>query len=75
MPADRADKTTRPAQPLKVVQAVRVGSKPGLELTYGPRIMCAGMRILRPLSLLRLSGDPNGLLLRAQAKLIVGRYT
>lgn len=51
-----ADEPGRPAQPLQVVQAVRVGPEPGLQLAHGPRTVHARPRVIHELRLLRLDG-------------------
>ena len=38
--------SARPAQPLQVVQAVRVGTEPGLELARHPRRVNSGARLI-----------------------------
>ena len=40
--AGRTDEARRPAEPLQVVEAIRIGPEPRLELTHGPRIVLAG---------------------------------
>ena len=57
--AARADEAGRPAQPLQVVEAVRIASEPSLELAHGLRIVPAGTRMLHCLSLHRLNGYPR----------------
>ena len=57
--AGRTDEARRPAEPLQVVEAIRIGPEPRLELTHGPRIVLAGARTLHALSLLRLNGYPQ----------------
>ena len=57
--SSRAGEAGGPPQPLQVVQAVRIGPEPGLELAHGPRIVSAGTRVIHHLSLHRLSGDPG----------------
>ena len=49
----RADEASGPPQPLQVVQAVRIGAEPGLELAHGPRIVRASMRAIHRPSLHR----------------------
>ena len=49
----RADEASGPPQPLQVVQAVRIGAEPGLELAHGPRIVRASMRAIHRPSLPR----------------------
>ena len=60
MAAALADEPARPAQPLQVVQAVRIGTEPRLELARRPRVMHAPTRTIHTVSLRRLNGDPQG---------------
>ena len=57
--APRTPEPGRPSEPLQVVQAVRIGPEPRLELAKGPRIVGASPRVIHPLSLLRLNGYPR----------------
>ena len=52
----RAAEPGRPAQPLQVVQAVRVGGEPGPELAHRPRVVHPCPRPSHKIKLLRLSG-------------------
>ena len=56
MTAVRAGEAVRPAQPVQVIQAVRIGTEPGLELARGPGVMRARTRMVHRPSLLRLNG-------------------
>ena len=59
--AVRASEASGPSQPLQVVQTVRIGAEPGLELAHGPRIVRASTRVIHRLSLhsVRLNGYPR----------------
>ena len=50
------DRTRTPLKPLQVVQAVRVGPEPGLEIAHGPRKVRPSARVIHYLSLHRSSG-------------------
>ena len=54
--AVRAGEAIRPAQPVQVIQAVRIGTEPGLKLARGPGVMPAGTRMIHRPRLLRLNG-------------------
>ena len=45
MRAARADEALGPPQPLKIVQAVRIGREPGMEFANRPRIVLASTRV------------------------------
>ena len=61
MPAAWAHETVRPAQPLQVIQAVRVGREPGLQLTGRPRIIPTRPRLppIHGLTLVRSAEYPH----------------
>ena len=59
MTAARAGKAGWPAKPLQVVEAIRIGPEPRLELTHGPWIVPASAGMLHAPSLLRLNGYPR----------------
>ena len=46
MATPRTHEATRPAQPLQIVQTVRIGAEPGLELADRPRIVHASTRAI-----------------------------
>ena len=59
MTAVRANESARPAQPLKVVQAVVVSAVPGKELAGRSRVVRARDRCRHATRLVRLSGYPS----------------
>src|ERR1039457_6903446 len=65
--ACRAGETALPAQPLQVIQAVRVRPEPRLELARRPRVVHAATRLIHALRLLRLNGYP-GVALRTSSR-------
>lgn len=60
--ATRADESSEPAHQLQVIEAVRIGGEPGLELAARPRLVLAGTRGGHSPILLRLNGDPHRLM-------------
>src|SRR5271166_1966935 len=60
MTAVPANESARPAQPLKVVQAVVVSAEPGKELAGRSRVVRARDWCRHATSLVRLSGYPRG---------------
>ena len=72
MPTLRAQETVRPAQPLQVIPAVRIGGEPRQQLTHRARVVPARRGLDHNAKLLRLSGEPSERLRRPQHAHTVG---
>ena len=59
MAAARTGEALRPPEPVQIVEAIRIGPEPRLELTHRPRIVLSSARLLHTSSLLRLNGYPR----------------
>ena len=57
--AARTGEALRPPEPVQIVEAIRIGPEPRLELTHRPRIVLSSARLLHTSSLLRLNGYPH----------------
>jgi len=55
----RARKAIGPAQPLQVIETVRIGPEPRLQLADGRRVVHTGTRLGHPSIVLRLHGYPQ----------------
>lgn len=59
MPSGTADEPLRPPTPLQVVQARRIGTETGAELTLQTRVMKTDPGLNHPMILVRLNRDPG----------------
>jgi hypothetical protein len=68
LPAVGAHEVSRPAKPLKVVEARYISREPGLELANGPGVVHPGPSVITLRRPLRLNGEPVSCLCRCRHK-------